>query len=395
MNRKTTVLACCAFVAAGILGACTSPPQRAEKTPAELFEARKLSDQRVDEMARAMQKRLVAGIKARYDEHPSQPPVINVLVISGGGDWGAFGVGVLKGWAQVQGAMARPQFDVVTGVSTGALIAPFAYLGDEKSIDAIDTLYRHPKKDWFVFHDWLYFLPSNASFGTIPGLERDIDLCVNKEMVKRVADTNATGRLLLVNTTDIDDGGMWVWDVGAEAQEATITGNRGRIRDILLASSAIPGAFPPRLIDGTLYVDGGATGNIIYGGRMSEEESIPAVWHATYANLPLPKVRFWVIFNNQLRTVPKVVKQAWPDVVGRSIELSTRSATVTAIRHLFAQSEVARSTLHADVEVRLMAIPDDWVPATPGWFLSETMNALADMGEKMGADPSTWKTESP
>jgi hypothetical protein len=149
------------------------------------------------------------------------------------------------------------------------------------------------------------------------------------------------------------------------------------------------------MIDGTLYVDGGVTGNILYGGRMSDEESLPAIWKATYPNLPAPRVRYWVIFNNQLRTVPKVVSPTWTDVVGRSIEMSTRSATITAIRHLFSQTEIAQRTLHSDIQVRLMAIPDDFVPPKPGVFQTETMNALVDLGEKMGADPTAWKTDPP
>ena len=70
----------------------------------------------------------------------------DILVISGGGDWGAFGAGVPKGWRRVTGEFARPHFDVVTGVSTGELIAPFAFLGDEASIDRILQMYRNPQE---------------------------------------------------------------------------------------------------------------------------------------------------------------------------------------------------------------------------------------------------------
>ena len=73
----------------------------------------------------------------------------------------------------------------------------------------------------------------------------------------------------------------------------------------MLASAGIPGAFPFRMIDEELYVDGGVTGNIIYGGRIAEEDSLPALWQKTYPNHPDPKFRFWVIFNNQFRPVPQ------------------------------------------------------------------------------------------
>ena len=79
--------------------------------------------------------------KVKYDQYVAgetkAPPVFNALIISGGGDWGAFGAGYLKGWQRIPAVhpLAMPEFDVVTGVSTGTLIAPFAFLGDTQSID--------------------------------------------------------------------------------------------------------------------------------------------------------------------------------------------------------------------------------------------------------------------
>src|SRR5687768_17108626 len=97
---------------------------------------------------------VLARTKSQYDDYNAgrakATPVIDVLVISGGGDWGAFGAGFLKGWGEVPAdhPLARPEFDVVTGVSTGSLIAPFAFLGDDASIEQVVHLYRNPQKDW-------------------------------------------------------------------------------------------------------------------------------------------------------------------------------------------------------------------------------------------------------
>jgi hypothetical protein len=87
----------------------------------------------------------------------------------------------------------------------------------------------------------LYFLPSNASFATVPGLEREMRARVDVALLRRIADASRAGRFLLVNTTDIDDGGMWVWDVGHEAPRAVESGNVDRVHRILLASAGIPG----------------------------------------------------------------------------------------------------------------------------------------------------------
>ena len=103
-------------------------------------------------------KRLAAMLLARVEAKARSPQAtIDFLILSGGGDWGAFGAGVLKGWGRVTGEMARPQFDVVTGVSTGALIAPFAFLGDDESIERIVRLYRNPQADWTKSRGLFFF----------------------------------------------------------------------------------------------------------------------------------------------------------------------------------------------------------------------------------------------
>ncbi len=369
--------------------------QRPTQTSTQLMDRRQAHDAHYRQMSSDLVRRIAETAKARYDAHPGAPVVIDFLVISGGGDWGAFGAGFLKGWSRVQGPLAKPEFDAVTGVSTGALISPFAFLGDEQSIDTIATLYRNPQQDWVKRHRPFYFLPSRESFASVPGLERELRQRVDETMLRRIVTNSVRGRHLLVNTTDLDDGGMWVWDVGKESERALQDGNIDRVHRILLASSGIPGAFPFRIIDDELYVDGGVTGNILYGGRIREDQSLQAVWAGAYPTLPVPKVRYWVIFNNQIRPHPQVTKAAWPGVVSRSLELGSRAATLTSMRHLFAQAEISRLKRGGEVEVRVAAVPDDFTPPKPGVFVKETMNALADLGERLGADPTSWLTAPP
>jgi predicted acylesterase/phospholipase RssA len=112
----------------------------------------------------------------------------------------------------------------------------------------------------------------------VPGLEREMRARVDMAMLHRVADASRHGRSLLVNTSDVDNGGHWVWDVGSEAQRAAENGNCDRVHQILLASSGIPGAFPFRDIDGSIHVDGGVTANLLYGGgrARARPEDLPA-----------------------------------------------------------------------------------------------------------------------
>jgi len=109
----------------------------------------------------------------------------------------------------------------------------------------------------------------------------------------------------------------------------------------------------------------------------------------------MPKIRYWVIFNNQLRPLPQVTEPTWPAVMARCLETGTRSATVTAMRHLFSQAENSRLKHGGEFEVRIVAVPDDFVPPEKGTFKKSTMNTLADLGEKMGADPNCWLTDIP
>jgi hypothetical protein len=100
-------------------------------------------------------RKLLERTKTEYDRRAAggqkEPSVIDILIISGGGDWGAFGAGFLKGWLKLpaEHPLAKPEFDAVTGVSTGTLIAPFAFLGDEQSIEEIVGLYRNPQQVLF------------------------------------------------------------------------------------------------------------------------------------------------------------------------------------------------------------------------------------------------------
>jgi hypothetical protein len=382
-----------------VLGGCGPAMTRPPVTQQDLLKLRTTGDEQSAAVGRKILGRLIERTKAEYDRYTAgtrkEPPVIDILIISGGGDWGAFGAGFLKGWQKLPAGhpLAKPEFEAVTGVSTGTLIAPFAFLGDQQSIDEIVNLYRNPEADWVRQRGILYFLPDNISFAEVPGLEREMRKHITVDMLRRIAKAGADGRLLAVNTTNLDEATSRVFDLVAEAQRAADSGQVERVHNIMLASAGIPGAFPFRMIDDELYVDGGVTGNIIYGGRIAEEDSLPAQWQKAYPKLPIPKIRYWVIFNNQFRPVPAVTPPNWVAVIQRSLETSTRAATATAVRHLFAMAEISRLKRKADVEVRVVSIPGDWFPPVPGVFIKESMNNLADLGEKMGADPASWSTE--
>jgi patatin-like phospholipase len=379
---------------------CAPSVKRPDRTVEDLVTARQADDAARAEEVRQLINTLVERVERKVEASrkgagATTRPTIDLLVISGGGDWGAFGAGVLKGWGRVTGELVRPQFDVVTGVSTGALIAPFAFLGDDESIERIVQLYRNPQADWTKTRGLVFFWPSNPSFYALPGLEREMWKTLDRAMVERIAAEEATGRALVVNTTNVDFGDMRAWNLISEAKRALASNDLGRMHRVLLASAGIPAIFPAQGIGGYLYVDGAVTGNILYGGRTREEDSLPVRWRAKHPGVPLPPMRYWVIFNNQFRFPPQVTPERWPEIMGRATIMSTQTSTLNSMRHLYAQAEIMRLKHTAEVEVRVIAVPDSWVPPKPGTFQNEVMNALADLGEQMGADPSSWRTEPP
>src|SRR4051812_11914550 len=202
--------------AVGLAGCTTSELPRLPRTQADLISVREADAEQAEALRREVVLRALPRTKAEYDAYAAgrapAPPVMDFLILSGGGDWGAFGAGVLKGWGRVAGPMARPSFDVVTGVSTGALIAPFAFLGDDAAIDRVVDIYRHPREDLAKSRGFMFFLPNNPSFYVLPGLEEEVREKLDRPLLERIVAESAGGRNLIVNTTNIDLGEMRAWD---------------------------------------------------------------------------------------------------------------------------------------------------------------------------------------
>ncbi len=193
---------------------------------------------------------------------PDAPlPEVQLLAVSGGGENGAFGAGLLCGWSE-QGT--RPVFELVTGVSTGALTAPFAYLGPsyDPQLRAVYTELKSSRvllSRRFTAALWDDALTDNSP------LFKTISEYLNEDMQADLAKAYGQGRLLLIGSTDLDAQQPVIWNVGAIAASGHPRA-LDTIRRLLLASAAIPAAFPPSMFDVTLdgkpyqemHVDGGA-----------------------------------------------------------------------------------------------------------------------------------------
>ncbi|HEX8915342.1 MAG TPA: patatin-like phospholipase family protein [Humisphaera sp.] len=394
---RVATLALSVVLVAAFAGGCGGSP-RTGVTTADLEAGKAAYDERVKNEYEDSVLKLVHRLKRKHDDfaagRTTVPPTCDVLVLSGGADYGAFGAGVLEGWGRVRDpAMARPEFDLVSGVSTGALIAPFALVGDENAYDRAFRLYQQPKEGWIHSRGLLFFLPGNESLMDVSLLREDIAREINYDVVRRVAEASRNGRLLRISATNLDYGRRRVWDLGVEAERAAADPKHDltRFHKVLQASSAIPGAFPPVEIDGHVYVDGATTSNILYEDNMRSPHARVETWRHLYPGVPVPKLRYWVIINNQFESPPEVTERTWVSAVERSLGTSVRASTMTAVQHLAAQLALLRLTSGVETEFRVISIPNEWRPPKPGIFVKETMVSLAKLGFEMGKDPASWR----
>lgn len=394
--RKCIVIS--AALALMLLSGCAV--RQTTRTPQQLAAHRdwfvKEVNLRRADLSRSVMNRVVQEQDSAWAAGALQP-TLDILIISGGGDRGAFGAGVLKGWGKIADPeFRRPEFDVVTGVSTGALIAPFAFLGTDEAYDVAYTAYRDPNPHWFQLRKLWKILLKRESFMDNSGLRAEVEKSIDDSVLQAIAQGREKNRLLLIGTTNLDLGMLTTWDATRLADEV-VSGTRGRstFDDVILASTAIPAVFPPVKIEGDLYVDGGVTRNIAYTTDYDFENSLVNLWKREQPNRPFPKTRVWVIVNNQLGAYPEQLHPTWPAVTQRSLEISIRAATISSLKSLSVSMEVLRAKEGVDIEFRLIGIPDSWRPPVKGSFKKETMNSLAEIGLQLGADPGAWRTTVP
>ena len=203
------------------------------------------------------------------------------LAISGGGAKGAYGAGVLVGWTETG---TRPQFAIVTGVSTGALIAPFAFLGPEYD-QQLKEVYTTLGTDKVIRIGNVFRSLANDALMDSSPLTETLENYINEEMIKKIAAEHRNGRRLLIGTTNLDAGRQVIWNIGLIAGSGH-PDSADLIRDILRASASIPGTFPPVYFpvesNGKIYdemhVDGGVAAQMfLYPSSVNMNEVMEAL----------------------------------------------------------------------------------------------------------------------
>lgn len=377
MRRPLSSLA---LAAALLLGAGCGGADRAV-TPDQLR-----TDREVRQTAYETGREVV--VRRLADRIVSGDRTVDVLVLSGGGQHGAFGAGFLNGWAdRADGSM--PEFDVVTGISTGALIAPFAFLGTEAALDRVAEMYRHPERI-APERDLIgaLFRRTGGLFDT-SALAATLAEVYDAETVAQLQDGFADARQLFIGTTDLDLGRGRVWDLSREAD--TTAAGVGRMNRILLASSAIPGAFPPVELDGNYHTDGGVTTNLL-AVDLQFLQALAAELRARGVGAPVT-VRLWAIVNLYLAPPVRAVDVgSFQAVSARASGLLFALNQQETLTRLWEISEAVNAGVDGlSMEVRYAAIPDAWAaePGAEALFDEAYMNKLQDYAYEraLGDDP--------
>jgi predicted acylesterase/phospholipase RssA len=338
--------------------------------------------------ADAMVKEKWAQVRANRPEMLSQGrrPVVNFLALSGGGSDGAFGAGVLCGWTA---SGKRPEFDLVTGVSTGALTAPFAFLGP-KYDEALKTVFTTSSTQDIAIAQPVRGLLGGDSLASNAPLAKVVAHYVNAEFLQEVATEHRKGRRLLIGTTNLDAERPVIWDMG----QIAVSGRPESLelfRKVLLASAAIPAVFPPGFVkvaaEGGFYdemhVDGGATREVFL---------VPTQFMAKKAdgNLGInPVRRAYIIRNGRVAPEYKPVKAKTLSIAGRAVSSLIKSQGVGDLYELFVFSK------KNGIDYNLAYIPGDFIDTSTQAFDPVYMGKLFNLGYQLAEAGYPWKKTPP
>jgi predicted patatin/cPLA2 family phospholipase len=313
---------------------------------------------------------------------------VAALAISGGGAYGAFTAGFLGGWTE---RGDRPTFRLVTGISTGALIAPFAFLGPAYDRQLEEAYTSISDQDIFEPRGMLAALGSESFADTAP-LARMIAEQMTAEVLQEVAAAHTQGRRLYIGTTNLDADRFVVWNMGAIAAGGD-QDSLHLFRQVLLASASIPVVFPPVYIgvevDGEPYdemhVDGGVKAQVFLHGAVVDLDRARAM-----AGGSAPARRtVYLLRNGKLSPEPQAMERKLTAIAGRSISRLTKSS---GVGDLYRISFFARRD---GIDLRYAAIPADFEWQSDQEFDPEEMRRLFDAGYELARSASPWRTEPP
>jgi len=314
-------------------------------------------------------------------------PLASMLAVSGGGDAGTFAAGLIAGWT-LHGT--RPMFKVVTGISAGALVAPFAYLGPQYDSVILGISNAIGPKDFFHSRNVLTRLASDGMANSKP-LSRLIAKYVTPEVLAAIASEYANGRLLMIGTTDLDSARPVTWNMGAIASSQA-PGALELFRNIMVASMSIPGAVSPVMIDvevdghqfQEMHVDGGVITQVFLyppGTVMALNQ----VHGTSYRH----GRHFYVIRNGRLEPQWSGTKRRTLNIGGRAISALIQTQGISDLDRIY------RIALQDEADFNLAYIGSDFYFPRNQKFDGEYMKRLFDYAFQLSAKGYPWHKSPP
>jgi len=314
--------------------------------------------------------------------------LIEYLALSGGAEDGAFGAGLLVGWTK---RGDRPRFEVVTGVSAGALIAPFAFLGPAYDEQLIDVWANFESGSVATPQVLAGLLGAEALADSTP-LRNMIAKHVDRRLLRQVAQEYLSGRVLLIGTTNLDAQRQVIWNMG----EIAIASGRDPqaaelFRDVLLASASLPGVFPPVHVKvraggqvfEEMHVDGGPTRQVF----LAPTQFSLRTFDGLYAKPPVRRV--YVVRNGKMVPEYEAVKPT-------ALAISARSLfTLTKHQGLGDVNQIHAMTVRDGAQFRLVSIPAKFDYKSEKAFDPAYMKALFDVGHRLGQQGNGWARSPP
>ena len=318
--------------------------------------------------------------------HTETLPPTAYLALSGGGDRGAFSAGFLNGWTQ---AGTRPEFKLVSGVSTGALIAPFAFLGSEYDQD-LKAMYTSVSQKDILAQRFFYSVFLQDALADTTPLARLLKVHVTQALVDALAAEYAKGRLLFIGTTNLDARRPVVWNVtkiAASGRPESID----LLRKIMLASAAIPGAFPPVMFDveargkpyQEMHVDGGATTQVfVYWAGVNLKQLADE-------HIATRERKIYALVNARL-------DPEWGEVERRTLPITFQAIdTLIQYQTMGDLYRIYTITRRDGTDFNLAYIPDDFQATHTEDFDPTYMRKLYDYGFEKAAKGYKWMKEPP
>ena len=318
-------------------------------------------------------------------------PIYHGLALSGGGSSGAFGAGILNGWTT---AGTRPDFKVVTGISTGALIAPFAFLGSGYDAQLKSVFTTTQTRDILERLNIFRILFQGEAFARTTPLQQLIETHFDADLLKAVATAHNQGRRLYVGTTHMDAQALVVWNMGVIAN----SGHPDALdlfQEVVLASSSIPAAFPPVFIevevDGQRYdemhTDGGTVTQVFFNEGTVDLSAAARASGRTdregYSGV------LYIIRNGKLGQEPEQVKRRLPEISGRAISTMIKYAAFNDLYRIYVATDAA------NLGFRYVAIPDDFESRADEPFDPVEMKRLFELGYQTGLAGTAWRDTPP